>query len=312
MDHSVHSLVYNGITANSRATYSTAVNRYKKFCQLYLLSPFPITSVNCIRFVAHLAKSGLVSSTIKVYLSGLRSWSIDLGLPLPEIYTPSLSQALKTLDRVHSPTQAPPILYTHLLAIMARAPFNRDNLMALAAMSLAYFACLRPSEYLYTRGVRSPPSRADVVFSPDGASLDFKVHRSKTNPKGFIVHVGCSSSPLCPVCLIKLVFDSIPASLSSPLFMTNRNLPLSYSYLTTKLHDLLSLIGLDPAPFSLHSLRAGAATTAAAAGCTEQEVQRLGRWSSLCYRRYIRPSRQAQAALAPKLALALSPNHFIS
>ena len=129
--------------------------------------------------------------------------------------------------------------------------------------------------------------------------------RSKTNPKGFVVHLGCSLSPVCPVCLIHSIFSFFPAPPAAPLFIAINNRPLSYSYLTNKLHHFLSLIGIHPAPYSLHSLRAGAATTAAAAGCTEDQIQKLGRWSSTCYRRYIRPSKKEQASMAPRLTTSL-------
>ena len=97
----------------------------------------------------------------------------------------------------------------------------------------------------------------------------------------------------------------LPCPPSTPLFITINNRPMSYAYLTSKLHSLLSMIGIHPAPFSLHSIRAGAATTAAAAGFTEDQIQKLGRWSSTCYRRYIRPSRKDQAAMAPLLTTSL-------
>ena len=278
---------------------------------MYHLSPLPLLQSNLIRFVAHLARIPLAPSTIRVYLSGLRSWAIDLGLPLPEVYTPAMSQALKALERHHVPNQAPPILHAHLFSIISSVPCSRDNLMAMGAMTLAFFACLRPSEYLLTRGVLSPPSRSDVIFARDFTALDYTVHRSKTSPKGFQVHVGCSRSPVCAVCIIRSIVYLYPASPSSPLFLNSTNTPLSYSDLAAKLAFFLRAIGLDPTNFTPHSLRAGSATAAAAAGCSEQEIQKLGRWASLCYRRYIRPSKQLQAQLAPKLASAPLSNHLI-
>ena len=177
--------------------------------------------------------------------------------------------------------------------------------MAMAAISLAYFACLRPSEYLSTRGTSRPPLRRNISFASDLKALDFTVPSSKTNPKGLVVHIGCSAAPVCPVCLIKAIFTLLPLPPSAPLFITPSSAPMSYASLTKKLHSFLAAIGLHPAPFTLHSLRAGSATTAAAVGCSEEQVQRLGRWASQCYRRYIRPSRAQQAAITPLLATTI-------
>ena len=216
-----------------------------------------------------------------------------------------MTQAIRCLDRTHVPAQAPPILYHHILSIFYRAPYSRDNLMSIAAISLAFFACLRPAEYLLTRGTARPPIRSDISFSDDFQSMDFRVLSSKNRPKGFTAHLGCSRSPVCPVCLIRQLLHRFPATPASFLFLTPNNTPISYTYLTNKLHAFLSLVGIHPAPYSLHSLRAGAATTAAATGCSEDQIQKLGRWSSDCYRRYIRPSKKEQAALAPRLATTL-------
>ena len=299
-------LVRGGITANSRSTYAAAVRKYCSFCRIYSLPSLPVTQQNALRFVAHCSAAGLAVSSIKVYLAGLRSWSIDMGLPVPELYTPPMVQALRGLDRRYSPAQAPPLLYHHLLKFAHIIPFNRENIMALAAMSLAYFACLRPSEYLVTRGTARPPRRSDVTFSPDFSSLDFRVVSSKTRQKGFVVHLGCVNSPVCPVCLIIYIFRAFPAPPSSHLFLTSTNQPISYAHLSNTLHSFLSLAGVHPAPFTLHSLRSGSATTAAAVGFSQEQIQKLGRWTSDCYRRYIRPSRREQAALAPRLATLIN------
>ena len=217
LERGVTVLVRGGITANSRAAYSTAVKRYSAFCRIYSLPPLPVSQVNALRFVAHCTNSGLAVSSIRVYLAGLRSWSIDLGLPPPDLYTPHLTQAIRGLDRHHIPAQAAPILHHHLLSIFYRAPYNRDNLMALSAISLAYFACLRPSEYVSTRGT-PPPNRASVIFTQDMSALDFTVPRSKTNPKGFVVHLGCSHSPVCPE-----TASSMICTYTSGLWHSSRN-----------------------------------------------------------------------------------------
>ena len=293
--------MYGGITTNTRTTYSVAVRRYLSFCSIYHLEPLPVTQSNALRFLAHMSQAGLSLSTVKVYLAGLRSWCIDIGAPLPLVYTPTLSQAMKALERRDNPTQAAPILYAHLTALAARIPLTQDNLMAFSAMLLAFFGCLRPAEYLHTRGVEQVPLRQDITFNSDYSALELIVRRAKTNPKGFVVTVGCSRAPLCAVCMLRYIVNNVPAHPSSPLFFTADLKPLSYSSLSSKLRYFLQLIGLSCPPYSLHSLRAGAATAAAIAGCSEHDIQRLGRWSSLCYRRYIRPSSDFLASLAPRL-----------
>ena len=278
-----------------------AVRRYISFCEKYNLPIHPLSQSNLLRFIAHLSYAQLAAPTIRVYLAGLRSWIIEQGGPPPLIYSPQLSQALKAIDRHHSPSQATPITYSTLLTIMNFTPPTKENLIAFAAITLGYFGCLRPSEYLTTPGVPQAPSRKDVTFSSAFQGLEIFISSSKTNPKGFKLFLGCAQSDLCPVCFIKFIITHYPLPLNSPLFPMPNNSPLSYNYLSKKFKALLQHAGLDSSSYSLHSLRAGAATAAAQAGCTEQEVQSLGRWSSLCYRRYVRPSPASLASFAPKL-----------
>ncbi|KAI0820425.1 hypothetical protein BC628DRAFT_1276145, partial [Trametes gibbosa] len=49
----------------------------------------------------------------------------------------------------------------------------------------------------------------------------------------------------------------------------------------------LTALGLDSSKYSGHSFRRGAATSAAAVGYADHEIQLLGRWRSDAYKLYI-------------------------
>jgi hypothetical protein len=63
---------------------------------------------------------------------------------------------------------------------------------------------------------------------------------------------------------------------------------------------------------STHSFRIGAATTAAAAGYPKWAIQALGRWSSDCYRTYVRISDNTINSLSSAMAAItyVIPNLF--
>ena len=55
-----------------------------------------------------------------------------------------------------------------------------------------------------------------------------------------------------------------------------------------KIKQLVANLGMDPRNYSTHSIRSGAASTAAKLGFQDWEIMRLGGWKSATYRSYIR------------------------
>ena len=54
-------------------------------------------------------------------------------------------------------------------------------------------------------------------------------------------------------------------------------------------------------PFSSHSFRIGAATSAAAVGLPDHLIQTLGRWTGQAYRRYTRTAPDTFLSVVPLL-----------
>ena len=66
------------------------------------------------------------------------------------------------------------------------------------------------------------------------------------------------------------------------------NQPLRTGSLRRLLQSLMLAVGEEPKHFGLHSLRIGGATALFAAGATPTVIRTMGRWSSDCYRLYVR------------------------
>lgn len=60
----------------------------------------------------------------------------------------------------------------------------------------------------------------------------------------------------------------------------NHQICFTPTYFTTSLHNLLLRANIDPTGFTKHSLRRGAAQSAADAGLSKEEIQTRGRWKS--------------------------------
>ncbi|CAF1636364.1 unnamed protein product [Rotaria magnacalcarata] len=77
------------------------------------------------------------------------------------------------------------------------------------------------------------------------------------------------------------------SSNSSPLFIMPTGRTLTRTEFVKRLREVISSFGINSPLYSGHSLRIGAASTAAKAGLPIYLIKILGRWSSEAYRRYI-------------------------
>ena len=246
---------------------------------------------------------GLAPSTVRNYLSALRAWVISLRLPEPLIWTPRVHLAVRALTRIRPPPrQVSPITYPLLSSMIRSLSSSRDHLAIASAITLQYYACLRASELCADLTRPLVPTRADVQFISRGSGpvMIYTCHTSKTSVHGFKVHIGCSGASICAVCIMHLYLSKYPLQSHDPLFMLSYG-PLTYETYNAWIKFLIRQVGLQPANYSSHSLRAGAATQAARTGLGSDDIKRLGRWRSQAYLTYLRPPPESYADFATAL-----------
>ena len=209
------------------------------------------------------------------------------------------------------PHQVAPITYSHLQLMLKCLTGSRDHLIMASSITIQYFACLRASELCTDLQHSVIPIRSDVSFHTHASRpiMSFRVRSSKTNPHGFTVHLGCSGEAVCAVCITHHYLRIYPLPPSAPLFRLSTGQHLTYGLHNQHIKHLMHLAGFDPAHYSTHSLRAGAATQAARSGMAREDIKRLGRWRSQAYEVYLRPPPEAYANLAPALT---NPPHKYS
>ena len=256
-----------------------------------------------LRFIAHLSLLNLSVSTSRVYLASLRAWFIALGYSEPSLYTPRVKLALKAMERSASPPrQSTPISILIRRQIASSLPLTGDNLMIWAAMLLAYFGCLRASEYCFNPDVAPPLSLSSFSFSSNPLTCSVRITSSKTSLLGFTATVGCTGTVVCPVCSIRRYISASRVGSEPPFFRFTDGAPLTPWRFNLALKSIISNLGLNPDRFSSHSLRAGSATDAAASGLPGVVIKNMGHWSSDAYSRYVRLPPQYYAALSKHLA----------
>ena len=253
-------------------------------------------------------------TTVRTYLSAVRFYQIRIGLPDPsQIPCPKLPYILKGIQ--NSTTTSTrfhrlPITPDHLRAVYnvwSTPPVLYDKVMLWAAICVGFFGFLRSGEFTAT-----PTCNSNHVISAADISVDshsnpqvvtITLCHSKTNQagKGSIIYLGRTGDKVCPVTAL-LAYLAVRPPSKGPLFIFNDGTPLSQQQLITYLRNALFQAGFSTRGYSGHSLRIGAATTAARMGLSDSLIQTLGRWKSSAFTSYIRKEgielSQASAHLA--------------
>ena len=93
-----------------------------------------------------------------------------------------------------------------------------------------------------------------------------------------------SQNAYCPVAALSL-FTARRGRSEGPLFLLS---PITPSQLNSWLSGSLSWASLHQLNIKAHSFRIGAATHASAQGYSDAQIQRMGRWKSSAFKKYIR------------------------
>ena len=280
----------------TRRNYSAATTTYTFFCSQHSLITFPPTEQTLILFATHIA-SYSSHSNVKLHLSAIKHQSIIQGHHIPFREFEKLYLLLRGIKRAQGPSYSLPKrlpITPHLLKIIQHNLFNssrlfEDKLMLWAAITTAFFGFLRISEYTTSRKTQFDPTTNqlfnDVTIRNDSAHLNLKT--SKTDPfrHGVTVRIQANHTTLCPINALRLYLANHPFP-CGPLFVFRNGTFLTRSDINKTLRDTSD----GAINISSHSLRIGAASTAAAMGCPKYLIQSMGRWSSDCFRRYIRIS----------------------
>lgn len=302
-----------GLSANTHRTYSAAQRQYLDFCSKHDLTPLPADETTLLLFVTHLAQR-IRPQSIKVYLAGVRALHLSNGHHSPLTNTIKLNQTLRGIEREHfiTTTKKLPITFDLLCQMHPLIDLTDfDDVVYWSAMTTAHFLLLRAGEFVTTDSSQTVPSICDLQLetSPEGQEyMALHISKSKTDQKrqGVTLYTGHANHKVCAVCAMKSNLRqqrTVPATNNNtPLFRLSTGCALTRQNLKTFLTTILRLLNIPSDQYSTHSFRIGGATSAAIAGLKDFEIQLLGRWSSDCYKRYIRSPLSTFLAIPQKLS----------
>lgn len=294
-----------GIAKNTRRTYDTAQRHFIDFCyrsgQLSPSgSPCPAAEWTLMSLATDLAKSHH-ENTVKVYLAGVRSLHIEQGFQNPFENRPRLARVIRGIKRLRSNPTAERLPVTiEVLRTLRRAlcVANYDEALFWAATCFGFFGFLRCGEFTvpaanqFDENLHLCLKDVSVDSHTRPSYMLARIRSSKTDPyrKGFTLRLGPTGADVCAVRAVTQYLH-LRGSNPGPLFMRKDGAPLTRATYSAWLKEIGVRAGLK-GNYSGHSLRIGAATTAAQVGIPDHLIKTLGRWESNAYELYVRTPTQ--------------------
>jgi integrase len=272
-----------------------------------------VTAESLCNWMAYLGNRGRTkSSTMKSYLTGLRSYCVDMGMggdDLEVFRHPRVQRVIRGIKIFHGAREGDlrerlPITRDLLLRMLAKLDTNTlEGATYHAAFCTAFAGFLRVGEFTWTAAEwllgaadfsKWHVTRRSVQFLDDDSRLYLTLPASKTDPfrMGITITIAAASDAACPVKSLRHLFEKYPLPSYSPLFTLSCDpwAAIDSAFTRTKVISRLRAILLElgvSGNYSGHSFRRGAATWARSIGIPDADLQLLGRWKSDAYKRYI-------------------------
>ena len=305
--------INNSLAPSTVRGYTAALRTYRYFCCGHNLSAFPVSERTLLLFATHISSYSSYTN-IKKHMAAIKHFSVVSGLTTRFQDFERLYLLIRGIRRAqgtaHSVPQRRPITPA-MLRVIRRNLFNstrfhEDKIMIWAAITTAFFGFLRVSEYTSPHKSKFDPHVTLLVedIDLDASSAKLLVKASKTDPfrEGMHIRIAANDTDLCPIHALHRFLPHHPTR-RGPLFAFRDGKFLTAS----DVNKILSATTHGAASISSHSLRIGAASTAAAMGCPKWLIQGMGRWTSDCFRRYIRISDDTIRTTSKSLATCSVP-----
>ena len=254
-------------------------------------------STGVLRFLAMQWGKGKSLALIKRQLSAIAYFAGLRGGADPTKNF-QVRMAVKGWQRLRPPAQdsrrpVDPARLGGILRVLGGICFSELEIRLFSlAYALAFFGAFRVSELVADTANGRPGGLrvTDITLAED--ALLIVLRRSKTDQTGRGVLVRLAAAPgasCCPVHLARLYLEVRPRGEHHNLLIHANGTPLTRGQFSRILRRAVLQLGEDPAGFTSHSFRIGAATTAASMDLPAESIKGLGRWKSGCFKRYVRP-----------------------
>ena len=293
----------HSLADTTRRGYRSAVSSLARFCEKYRLTlKFPVSADTLCLWMADRSRS-LTYSSIRVYLHGIATSYVEMGLPSPIADCPIVWRMYKAVKRLQGSQAARKRLpiTTAILDLLERHQdvSSTAGLAVRAVMWLNTCGLLRSGESAVRDRDSTVLRRSHLRFMSEAkeelrgndicraAYMVVHLARSKTDPfrAGTEVVVADTRAVSAMLAYLAAADDLRP---DDPLFRSERGWALTVKELVAHTQRMLVAAGVADAHAYLgHSFRRGGATSLHLAGVPDSVIRIMGRWHSFAFARYI-------------------------
>lgn len=294
LNHEVQKYRAQVFAESTKATYKTHRDTYLRFCLYMGYPPIPVQTVHLLQYAAFLARS-LKPASVRSYLNIIGILHKEFGLPNPLLDNWPLKSLLTGIKRAlgTTPNQKLPITPDILVRLHDSLDFTSSSDSSFWAICLvAFYGMFRKSHLLPLSSALFDPSKQLTKgdFKIFSWGMLVTIRWSKTIQfRERVVEIPLPFIPrskLCPTLAVMHAFsftDHFPSSCQAFAWFDKRSRTprvFTYNEFLTKLHDSLSLIGINPKLYAGHSFRRGGASFAYQSGVPIELIKASGDWRS--------------------------------
>lgn len=277
------------IAPGTAANRLTQTKTYVCFALIYNLDYLRPTGTQLCMYVQYLNNSFAAPSTVKNYLLGARTWIAEHGGDLSSFISPEYSQLTGGLKKrsQHVPKRAAPLNWHHVKQIVTFLDSTPGIPAAVKpCLLIGYHTFLRSSNLLSpTQSSWGGPhtlAARDLILSDSGLEVSVHSTKTKSDPHPVKSLIPWSADPnICPAMAWFKYINKIQPWALGPAFLTDDHQPLTSKHVVGFMRlALKESKDLAPSKISMHSLRRGAAQSAAQEGLSLDSIKERGMWQS--------------------------------
>ena len=285
-------VIDSALSDNTKQLYRRAWTLLQIFGKQFNLQTFPANSHTIGLWITDLHCKGYATNTIRTFVSAIAYYHKLSNFPDPSS-TFKIEKTFQGLKKIRpSADQRKPItpaIINQLIAQLRKSDMTTyDKTLFTTMFLVAFYGLCRVSEITHSKANKHNLQLNSVTVQAKQSRIviTFKSFKHSSTPQSVTINQQYPPN-ICPVQTVQ-EYIKIRNTSTQTLFVYSSGQPVTRTRFNSVLKQVATLSKLDSKLYTSHSFRIGGATLAARSGMSELTIQRLGRWHSKAFLKYLR------------------------